>query len=206
MTGAGCEPPLVELLGDVAADVGVQAVGALEEEAAVGRDRLLVADQVLEHRGVAAVGVRALDHLVELLRVADEHEVPRGRAHRERVGERDLPGLVDEEVVERAVVLGAREEPGGAGGEVAVGARRRVGRRSRCVELVVADSGLPPLAFFRPLKLEPELAGGVLDRVEQVVDRLVARRGDADALAVREQVRDQPARTSRSCRSRAGPG
>ena len=86
----------------------------------------VVADQVPEHGGAAAGGVRPLDHLVELLRVADEHEVPRGRAHRERVGERDLAGLVDEEVVERAVVLGAREEPGGAGGEVAVGARDRV--------------------------------------------------------------------------------
>ena len=92
----------------------MEAVGALEEEAAVGRDRLVVADQVLEHGGAAAGGVRALDHLVELLRVADEHDVPRRRAHRERVGERNLPGLVDEEVVERGVVLGPREEPGGA--------------------------------------------------------------------------------------------
>ena len=118
----GPQPALVELLRDVAADVRVQPERLLEEEAAVGRDRLLVADQVLQHGRVAAVRVRALDHLVELLRVADEHEVARAGAHRERVGERHLAGLVDEEVVERAVVLVAGEEPGGAGGEVAVGA------------------------------------------------------------------------------------
>ena len=77
----------------------------LEEEAAVGWDRLLVPDQVPQHRGVAPVRVRSLDHLVELLRVADEHEVPGGGAHRERVGEGHLAGLVDEEVVEPGVVL-----------------------------------------------------------------------------------------------------
>ena len=54
-------------------------------------------------------------HLRELLRVADEHDVPRARPHRERVGERDLAGLVDEEVVERRVVGVAREVPRRAG-------------------------------------------------------------------------------------------
>ena len=38
----------------------------------------------------------------ELHRVAEEDERPRARAERERVGERELAGLVDEEVVERA--------------------------------------------------------------------------------------------------------
>ena len=45
------------------------------------------------------------------------------RAHRERVGERDLAGLVDEEVVEVAVHVLAREEPGGAGEQAHVGSR-----------------------------------------------------------------------------------
>ena len=37
----------------------------------------LVAEQVPQHRGAAAGRVRALDHLGELLRVADEDDVPR---------------------------------------------------------------------------------------------------------------------------------
>ena len=52
----------------------------------------------------------------------------RARADRERVGERDLSRLVDEEVVERAVELLAREEPGGAGEEVVVGVDEVAGR------------------------------------------------------------------------------
>ena len=81
----GLQPPLVELLRDVAADVGVQPERPLEEEAAVGRDRRVAAEQVLQHGGAAAVRVRALEHLGELLRVADEDDVARaGRPSRAR--------------------------------------------------------------------------------------------------------------------------
>ena len=45
--------------------------------------------------------------------------------------------------------------------------------------------------LLAPVEGDPELAGRLDDGVEQVVDRLVARRGDADRLPVREQVRDQ---------------
>ena len=178
----------------------MEAVGALEEEPAVGRDRLVVADQVPEHGGAATRGVRPLDDLVELLRVADEHDVPRRRAHRERVRERNLPGLVDEEVVERGVVLGPREEPGGARGEVAAGARRRV-LDARDVRALVLRLGIAAARFLEAAELEPGLGGRALDGVEQVVDRLVARRGDPDALAVGDQMSDQMPR--RPCLSRA---
>ena len=79
----GQQAALVELLRDVAAHVRVQAEGALEEEAAVGRDRRLPVEQVLEHRRPGAVRVRALEHLPELLRIADEDDVPRAGRHRE---------------------------------------------------------------------------------------------------------------------------
>ena len=55
-----------------------------------------------EHRRVRARRVRALRDLRELVRVAEQDEVSRRRADRERVGERDLPGLVDEERVDAA--------------------------------------------------------------------------------------------------------
>ena len=62
---------------------------------------------------------------------------------------------------------------------------------------VAAARLLQPLERRRP---------GRLDLVEQLVDRLVARRRDADRLPARDQVGDQPAATSTSCPSRAGPG
>ena len=117
---SGLQPPLVELLGDEAADVRVEAVRPLEEDTAVRRDRRVAAQQVLEHRRLAPVGMRALQHLAELLRVADEHEVPGGGGHRERIRQRDLAGLVDEEVVEALRRAAVGEQPGRAADEVAV--------------------------------------------------------------------------------------
>ena len=110
------QPSVVELLRDVGADIGMQPVGALEEEASVGRYRRVFAEQVLENRGLDAVGMRALKDLCELLWVSDEHEVARGGAHRKRVRERDLARLVDEQVVEHAVEVSMRVEPGRSAG------------------------------------------------------------------------------------------
>ena len=54
-----------------------------------------------EHARARRVG--ALRDLGELERVAEQDQVARGGRHRERVGERDLAGLVDDEVVDRLV-------------------------------------------------------------------------------------------------------
>ena len=60
-----------------------------------------VAEEVLEHGAARVARVHALRHLRELHRVAEQHERLRARPERERVGERGLARLVDEEVVER---------------------------------------------------------------------------------------------------------
>ena len=66
-----------------------------------GRDRLAVAEQVLEHGHARAARVRALAHVGELLRVAEQHHPARGAGDRQRVGERHLARLVDEQHVDR---------------------------------------------------------------------------------------------------------
>ena len=73
----GLEPALVERLRDVAADVRMEAERPLEEDAAILGDRRRLAEQVLEHGGPRPLGMRALEHLRELERVAEEDEVPR---------------------------------------------------------------------------------------------------------------------------------
>jgi len=57
--------------------------------------------------------MRALRHLGELERIAEQDDVAaRGRTHRERVGQRHLPGLVDHERVDGAVeILVAKSPP-----------------------------------------------------------------------------------------------
>ena len=102
------EASLVGRLRDEAADVGVHSPGVREEEAAVRRHRVLRAHQVLEHRSRRALGVDSLRDLPELLRVAEQHDVARARPERERVGERHLARLVDEERVESASSISSR--------------------------------------------------------------------------------------------------
>ena len=70
-----------------------------------------------EHGCVRARRVRALRHLGQLVRVAEQHEVPRRRAHGKCVRERELAALVDEERVHMAAELLAREQERRAGEE-----------------------------------------------------------------------------------------
>ena len=96
------------------------------------RDRLVLAEHVLEHARAGAVGMDALRDLGELERVAEQDEPPGRGAAGDRVGEAVLAGLVDDERVELAVELVAREEPGRAGDKRAPRdrARRRSSRSS----------------------------------------------------------------------------
>ena len=95
---------------------------SIDEQAALGRDRRVLAEQVLQHGHARARRVDRLRDLGELLGIAEQDHVARARAHRERVGERDLAGLVDQQVVERLVHLLAAEQPRGPGHEVVAAA------------------------------------------------------------------------------------
>jgi hypothetical protein len=58
-----------------------------------------------------------LPDLRQLLWVAEHDDAARRQSRGGRVGERELPGLVDEQQVEAVAVLLAREQPRGAGQE-----------------------------------------------------------------------------------------
>ena len=58
--------------------------------AAVGRDRVALAEHVVERRDVGALGVRASLRLLELPRVAEQNDVSRRARHREHVQDRAL--------------------------------------------------------------------------------------------------------------------
>ena len=112
----------------------------------------VVADQVLQHRCLAPARVRALEHLGELLRVADEDDVARAGAHRERVGERDLAGLVDEQVVERRCRRSSRRR--------ATPCRRRRRRRCRPSASVTFSMCRRPRTRTRGCRRSPSSARG----------------------------------------------
>ena len=186
----GLQAALVELLGDEAADVGVQPVRLLEEEPPVGGDRRHPAEEVLEHGGFAAGRMGSLQDLAELLRVADEHEVSGAGSHREGVCERHLAGLVDEEVVEHAVVLPVGKQPRRAADQVAVMAVV-VGEDVADTVPLVLGFAVVAARLLRPPEHDAELRGALLDFGEQLVDCAVTGGGNSDAFAGSDQPDDQ---------------
>ncbi len=54
-------------------------------------------------------------YLGELERIAEQNYISRRGRHRESVGERNLSGLIDDKIVEGAIELIPRKEPGSAG-------------------------------------------------------------------------------------------
>jgi hypothetical protein len=115
-----------------------------EEEAHLGREGLVVAEDVLEGGDARAVRVGALADLRELVRVAKEHERPRGAARRDDVGEGHLACFVHEEDVQRPRHLLAGQEPLG---RIGYHVYYRLAPRLRRVEVVAfwhARRGSPP--------------------------------------------------------------
>ena len=59
-------------------------------------------------------------YLGELERIAEQKYISCRGPHRESVGERNLSGLIDDKIVEGAIELIPRKEPGSAGDELNV--------------------------------------------------------------------------------------
>ena len=133
------------------------------------------------------------------------------RPDRDRVGERHLARLVDEQDVEGAVELGTGEQPAGPGDDVDgpggegvadFAVARRPGSRPRGAPTWPSSSS----AFWMARTATPLLGRGRDHGLEEVADRLVGLRGDRDALLPTDEVDDHARPGDRSCPSRAAPG
>ena len=195
-SGCDVQAALVDLLGDERAHGRVHPPRPVQEEPALGRDGRVLAEQVLEHAQARAFGVRGLRDVGELQRVAEQDQVARRRARRQarpraraapprrsrgsRAARRPSSGANSQDVPATSLYSGSKQAA------------------RRCLDHCVRQW----LGHGRPLPLARAAEGDALRRARrarprrEVVDRLVAHGGDADALAAVDQVDDQP---------RAGP-
>ena len=148
--------------------------------------------------------VRALGGLGELLRVADEHEVAGRPGDGQDVGERELSGLVDDEVVEAAGEVGPGEEPRRSGDDVDRALVEGVDERGVVGDPlhVVVLEDLVGLGLLRHPDPAPLLGGLGHDRLDEVADGGVAVGRDADLATGAHQLDDEP----RGRVGLAGPG
>ena len=117
--GQRLQPALVERLGGEVADRRRKTPRGRQEHSAIGGNGLVTIEKMLERRSIGAGRVTGPLRLIELLRIAEEHDGPRCLAHRQHIGQRHLPGLVDEQDVHRLPELLARPQPRGAAEQAA---------------------------------------------------------------------------------------
>ncbi len=200
----GFEAAVVEDFRGKGAQVRVEPPRVLEEEAAGRRHRGVASEHVRERRAVGAVGMAAVQWLVELLRIAEQNQAVGRSGHGDDVGERYLAGLVDEQDVDGIDHLRRRPQPRGPCREV----------RSPVIESRSDITGV--LGARHARVAEHLLRLGVLDRKhidiarfggieygrQEIADDLVAGSCDADAFARVEQLSDHPGARVRLARSR----
>ena len=151
-----------------------------------------LAEHVAQGRGLGAGRMRSLERLVELLRVAEQDEVTSRRGDGDRVGERQLPRLVDHEDVDRRGELGPRPQPGGSADDVHLAGSERIEK----VPVISVWLGRVGGAIAVRVRLladrDRDLVGGRprCDRVEQVADDAMAVGSDADLPAEPDQLDD----------------
>ena len=147
-------------------------------------------EQVHERGDVGAVLVRTARGLFELLRVAQQHQVARRPRGGQRLGQRHLPGLVDNQHVEPADGIGVGPQPRGAADD---GARSDAVQRRACrlgeLDAVQVFALVVLVHQAQVLGLARRIVGLAYGE-QQVVDDLVADCRDADPLACRRERQD----------------
>src|SRR4051794_26998798 len=198
----GLEPVVVEDLRREVAQVGMEPPGALEEQALRRWHRRRAAEEVRKRGTLGARWMRALERLVELLRVAEQDEAGTRARHGDDVGERDLPRLVDEQDVHRADHLRRRPQPRRPGGEVrltGIESAPDVGRVLPPDDARILED-LDDLAALDRSNIHAFALSRVKDRREHVADHLVARSGGPPARSTRQPRAEHP----RACARRPG--
>ena len=117
--GQRMQPALVERLGGEVADRRRKTPRGRQEHSAIGGNGLVTIEKMLERRSTGAGRVTGPLRLIELLRIAEEHDGQRCLARCQHIGQRHLPGLVDEQDVHRLPQLLARPQPRGAAEQAA---------------------------------------------------------------------------------------
>ena len=137
----------------------------------------------------------ALRRLVQLLRVAQQHQIRPRMGDGQHVGERHLRGLVDEEDVDATLRFGPGPEPGRAGRDLAAAGERSEHRRvglchSKTFVIAVCRVGRQAADFLNRPQVDPILLCRCQHAVKQIPDHFVAVGADAHARAVLHQAAD----------------
>ena len=183
------QPPLVDDLRDEPADAGMHAPRAVEEDPPVGRHGRMLAEQVLEHGGARALGWVPCETWASCCgspsRITLRAAVPIARASASATCPASSITSASS-VPSSSSRANSHTVPASSWAPAAAATNSSRSAMLRIKWLVYSVSPTPALDFLSPRKLTRSL-GGLLDLVEQVVDRLVARRRHPDAPAAADR-------------------
>src|SRR5215207_6357632 len=91
----------------------------LEEEPTALRHGLLTVEKIVHGRNGGAVGVTSLHRLIELLRIAEQHNSGCSLRNGQQVSEADLRRFVDKQDVDGSYGLRTSPQPRSSGGDLA---------------------------------------------------------------------------------------
>ena len=186
------EAPAVVRVGRERAELGPEAPRLGEEQPAVGRDGDVVAEQMLEHGSLGALGVRALRDLRELVRVAEQDQRAGTRPAASTSARASCPASSTKSTSSgrctawrsTASRVSAQAVPATSwnDGSAPTSTSSEVTTQRLAKNESARSSSVPR---FAPREREALLVGLVLHGAEEVVDRLVTQRRHADALPER---------------------
>ena len=163
------QPPVVEDLRGVPAQVRVHPPGLVEQQPGALGHRRPVAEDVTERRDACPGGCAAWLGWASCCGSPSSTRFRAAPADGQDVGQRHLARLVDEQGVHAARQAAARPQPDGARGHVELAVAQA---RSSCsCVIAVAESMQERVVLVRPLadpRREPPLARALADLVDQV--------------------------------------
>ena len=186
----GVKFAFVEDLGGVGADSRMQLPAAVEKQSEYLGHQLCAIEDVGQDRAFGAGREGSLEWLVQLLRMAEQHEVPRAQGGDDCVRQGHLAWLVDEEDVAGVHHVLPGPEPGGAADHV-----DGAGTQGRSCGVVVpqvdgvADGG--PFGRTLPYSnVDSPVCRCFSDLRQELSDPLVAVGGNPDPASLSDQVDD----------------
>ncbi len=152
----------------------------------------MAVEQMVERGHVDTLGMTPPLRLLELLRVAEQHQVPGRRRHGEHVGQGHLPGFVDEQHVDRLDEFRSCPEPWRAAEHAPTRLAKPTPRHGVVVGFFYPNVGVGRDGVARLVR-DRDRAGGRLAGIdEQLTNHFVACRNHTDLAAGLDERRDHP--------------
>jgi hypothetical protein len=173
------EPTFVEQFRRESADCWVETPCLFQEKPAILREGSVTTQHMIERGRVHAIRMSSLRGLIELLRVAEQHDGPCGLRYRQHIRERHLGRLIDEEHVNRVDCIRTSPKPSGPACDPAI-----VIKSCKACRIVSRESKARPINAFLlhhldASEVERQFLRSSANLVQEVADHLVAVGGYA---------------------------